>query len=80
MVKPGLLLPRPQTYVFPRVPRLSCTARFTLHIEDSKGPGLPGSPLLCPTLTLEAHTHSLFHPVVQAVLGHLWLPIDIRVI
>lgn len=34
MVKPGLALPRPQTYIFPRVARLSCMASFTLHIED----------------------------------------------
>lgn len=44
MVKPSLVPPRPQTYVFSRVPRLSCTACFTLHIEDGQGlrpPGLP---------------------------------------
>lgn len=59
-VKPGLVLPRLQTYIFPRVSRLSCTASFTLHIEDGQGAWPPG---LTPTL-----------PNIYAGPTHLFTP------
>lgn len=46
-VKSGLVLPRPQTHIFSRVSRLSCTTSFTLHIKDGKDPWPPS---LTPTL------------------------------
>lgn len=57
----------------PARPASPCTQRMV------RASGLLASPLLCLTLMLEAQIHSPFHPVVRAVLGHLWLPTDKRV-
>lgn len=62
MVKPGLLLPRLQTYIFSRVPGFSRMASFTLHTEDGKG------------LASQSHPYSAHHLCWKPRSTHFFTP------
>lgn len=76
LLSPGSGLPTPQTHIFPGVSRLPWTAGFTLHREGGQGVWPPSLTPPCPVLGPGARPASPSHPEALAVLGRLWLPVQ----